>query len=141
MRRFLAIALTAALLLPSICLAADVLQVDKEKYLNKPSFVGYVPDRFIVVLKDNVPVDHVKELQTQFALSDKLGFAALAKQFGVTNSRPQFPGSDRNQVAATKSAKALARHYKVHVDPEQIESAVAAYEANRWLYLRSVALF
>ena len=50
MRRLLTLLLTLGLLLPCVASAADMLDVDPAKYLNKPSFIGYVPDRFIVVL-------------------------------------------------------------------------------------------
>lgn len=130
MRKALAIVLAAALLLPTICFAADLLKVDPGKYLDKPSFVGYVPDRFIVVLKDNVPVDHAQEMKSDYALAGKPGFAALVQQFNVRKTRPQFPGSDHNAVAGTAVARKLSHYYKVYVDASQLDAAMAAYKNN-----------
>jgi PKD repeat protein len=69
-------------------------------------------------------------MQSDFALAGRPGFAELAQRFDVVGSRPQFPGADRSRSHAIKEARALARHYKVYVDPDKIDEAVAAYEAN-----------
>lgn len=120
--------LALVVLLPCIAFSdAKILDVDQAKYTNIPSFLGYVPDRFIVVLKDNVAVDHTAEMRGPRALATKPGFEALAQQFGVVKSRPQFPNSDRGINATTAGARSLARHYKVFLESDNLDEAVAAY--------------
>ncbi len=129
MRRLLSAVLIAGILLPCIVMAADVLDVDKTRYINDDGFLGYVPDRFIVVLKDHVEVDHAREMQSPMALSQKSGFSDLAQRFGVVHSRPQFLGSDLKANAnPTREARSLARHYKVYLERENLDEAIKAYE-------------
>jgi subtilisin family serine protease len=109
--------------------AEKVLNVDPTRYLEKPGFLGYVSDRFIVVLKKDVAINHAKDMQANLALTDISGFKELAGKFKVTRLRPQFPGSDRGQMAQSSTGRALARHYKVYFNSGTIEEAMAAYEA------------
>ncbi|UCD63990.1 MAG: PKD domain-containing protein [Candidatus Zixiibacteriota bacterium] len=126
MRRASIIALILGILVPCLVVAADVLNVDPAKYVREEGFLGYVPDRFIVILKSNVDVDHARDMRSPMALSDKAGFGELAEAFGVSRVRPQFPGSDRKT-----GAESLARHYKVYLESgDNIDRAVAAYEAH-----------
>jgi len=93
-----------------------------------PSFLGHVPDRFIVVLKEGVAVDHAKDLRAPTALAALPGFADLQGRFQVKALRPQFPGADR-QTRAAGDAGRLARHYKVTIGTGSLDEAMAAYGA------------
>lgn len=131
MRRLLTIMLISSLLIGGMAVAEEYLEVDQQKYVNSaPSFIGWVPDRFIVVLSDQAKVDHDKDAGTSVALSNVTGFADLAVQFGVTSLRPQFPGSDAGRMATSEQARTLARHYKVSFTQGELEEAMAAYEAH-----------
>jgi len=123
---FIAIVLIT-LLSGVLAVAEDFLQVDKTKYTNLPGFLGYKSNEFIVVLKDNVAVDHASDMAYQVALNHMPEFAGLARQFGVKKLRPQFIGSDRNARAATPAGRAMARHYKVQISQGDIDDAVTAY--------------
>lgn len=121
------IALSLLLLFSTGFIAAEkMLQVDPEKYLDKPSFLGYVQDRFIVILKDNVTVDHRKDAQNRNALSSVEGFDALAQKYQVTRLQPQFPGSDLKS-SVVSAAEPLARYYKVNISNGTLEDAMADY--------------
>jgi PKD repeat protein len=124
---------TAAILLVTLAVGAasaeQPLPVDPQRYLDRPSLIGYVPDEVIVVLKDNVAVDHRRDMRVGIALSNLNGFDALAQQFEVERIRPQFPGSDRSGGAALTEANKLARHYKVRFKNGDLDEVVAAYEA------------
>ena len=107
--------------------AEDILQVDKSKYVNAPGFIGYKANEFIVVLKDNVGVDHARDVAGKVALNHLNGFDELGKRFGVTRLRPQFIGADTGPRAATKEGRNLARHYKVLITSGTLDEAVEAY--------------
>jgi PKD repeat protein len=123
MRRFLTAMLVLGFLLPGIVSAENLVNLDPARNLNQPSFLGYAPDRFIVVLKDDVVVDHGRGARTPLALSSLSGFDELAQKYEVDRLIPQFPGSDRN------GATELARHYKVFLGAEAIEAAMIEYAA------------
>ncbi len=111
--------------LTSLAIGVEQLDVDPAKYVKNSGFIGYVQDRFIIVLKDDVTVDHGKAQYTNLALSEKAGFAELAQAHNVALTRPQFPGADL-QASGLK----LARHYKVYLHEENLDEAMAAYKAN-----------
>ncbi len=103
--------------------AEKFMKVDRDFTI--PSFVGYVQNQLIVVLNDDVSVDHARDVRSQRALSNYSGFDPLAQRFAVADSRPQFAGADRKA-----GAQQLARHYKVTIGKGTIEEAKAAYERN-----------
>lgn len=134
MRRLVTAILVLGMLLPCLALAADYLEVDPSKYVNNSSgFLGYVPDRFIVILKDNISVNHQSDLRNEIALNHLDGFPALAAKYGVSKLRPQFPGADRSPKAMTAAAQNLARHYKVYIERGELEQAMEEYRALPWV--------
>ncbi len=128
MKRFAAFLLVSLLLVSTGLSAQKVVDVDQSKTLGANAFLGYVPDRFIVVLKDVVAVDHARDMRSDVALSHIPGFDELAARFKVRRLRPQFVGADRSPLAHTAAVKRLARHYKVSFDEGTLEEAMAAYE-------------
>ncbi len=130
MKKLLFTALVLTIALAAMVSAEQVLPVDQSRYLDKPSFLGYVPDRFIVVLKDNVAVDHQKDSRSPIALSTLNGFSDIADRFDVARIRPQFPGCDRGIMGAAEGSHQLARHYKVYLNNENLDDAMAAYAAH-----------
>ncbi len=129
MKKLITALLLLGFILPGTVLALDYLETDQSKYVDSPGFLGFVPDRFIVVLKDNVAVDHGKDMSTSVALSNLSGFEGLAVKYGVERLRPQFPGSDRNSISLSAEAQDLSRHYKVYIQSGTLEEAMADYEA------------
>jgi PKD repeat protein len=120
-------------ILPCLLSATDFLKTDPERYLNKPSFLGYVEDRFIVVLKDDVMVNHSKDMSTPLALSKINGFDDLAVKYDVYQLKPQFPGSDQKSISltgvASEKATKLSRYYKVYIQKGTLDDAMADYAA------------
>ncbi len=106
--------------------ALERLADDPARFITDQSFLGYVPDRFVIVLEDDVAVDHAKDAAGDVALNSLPEFAKLAGRFGVQRLQPQFPGADRDAKAAGRE---LARHYKVSISQGDLESAMDAYRA------------
>ncbi len=129
MRKLLITALVFALLLPTIALSASISKVNADKYVDNPGFLGWAPDRFIVVLTDDAAVDHQKDALTTIALSNLEGFADLALKYEVESLRPQFPGSDRAPMALAETGRELARHYKVMMSRGDLKEAMEDYAA------------
>jgi len=130
MNRSLVIILITILFTSSIAFADQVRTIRPTQDLDAPSFVGYVPDRFIIVLDDDVTVDHRKDARSTVALSHLKGFDVTAKQFQVSRIRPQFPGSDRGAVAASVEGQKLSRYYVVTFNQGLLNKAMAAYKAH-----------
>jgi len=129
MYRYLTAFLLVLILAFSVASATQTMKVDPQKYLNRPSFVGWVPDRFIVVLSDDVNVDHEKDARSTISLSNMQGMNDLAEHFDVISLKPQFPGADRGRLSQSDNARKLARHYKVTIGAGTLDEAIAAYEA------------
>ena len=87
MKRVITAFLFLSFVLAGAAFAEQQLEVDPSRYVNAPSIIGYVPDRFIVVLNDDVTVNHVKDMDRRVALSDMEGFSELAQRFQVDQLR------------------------------------------------------
>lgn len=129
MRRALIALLAVMLVAATVVQAEQVLPMDQDRYVNDGSQIGVVPNRFVVILKEGVRINHEKDMQTDIALSNIGSFASVAQQYGVSKLRPQFPGTDRGVLAQAEGAERMARHYKVTFSEGTLESAMAAYEA------------
>ncbi len=125
---FCIVLILGGLLVPCTSVVADDQGVDPSEILNKSSFVGYVPNRFIVILKDDVSIDHKKDLNSGLALSGLEGFSELEQQFQVTKLRPQFPGADTKSLATGDSNDRLSRYYKVSIGTGTLDEAMEAYQ-------------
>ncbi|HOP06643.1 MAG TPA: PKD domain-containing protein [candidate division Zixibacteria bacterium] len=129
MRRFFTATFLILVLVAGSVASEEYLPTDPSRYIYQESFLGYIPNRFIVVLNDNVTIDHQKDAKSSLALSDMNGFSQLAEQFQVKSLRPQFPGADRGAMAQAEGASSLARHYKVTFEVGSLDEVMAAYEA------------
>ena len=127
MRKVFIAIILITLLSGVLAFAEDILQVDKSKYTKLPGFIGYKSNEFIVVLKDNVAVDHASDKAYQVALNHIPEFAGLARKYKVDRLRPQFVGADKGPRAATAKRRNLARHYKVRIAEGDLDAAVEAY--------------
>jgi len=129
MRKLLLITLALALFLPSVSFAAEILDIDPAKYVNNSGFLGYVPDRFIVVLKDGVVIDQGKDAPNSVTLSELQGFNSLAETYEVSQLRPQFKGADKLAPSPGKVNSELSRFYKVTFNAGTLMEVMAQYEA------------
>jgi len=127
MRRLFTAILFLGMLLPCLATAANIANVDPSRYVDNSGFLGYVPDRFIVILKKDVAVDHRNDVKSEVALNTLSGFSDLAAKYRVSKLRPQFPNSDRLDKAANPYAEKLARHYKVSIKAGNLDQAMEDY--------------
>ncbi len=131
MKKYLTTFLVIIFLFTNFVFADKFANVDQQLYINEgSSFVGYVEDQIIVVLKEGVTVDHSKDRGSSVALSTLAGFDNLAKQFEVHQLKPMFTGSD-NQSKALSSPdyNKLSRYYKIQFNNGNLDEVIAAYEA------------
>jgi len=129
MKKFLTILCLLCAFSAGAVLANNVLPVDPSKYTKLPGFLGYKSNEVIVVLKNEIGVDHARDMSGAVALDHLEGFPGLAQRFNVQRLRPQFIGSDRPDKNFSAQRRALARHYKVYFSNGDLDEVVAAYSA------------
>jgi subtilisin family serine protease len=95
-----------------------------------PSFLGYVPNEFIVVLKPEVGMPEPAATGGTVVHVGDAGFDALADRFAVTRIRPQFPGAEPGPRSRTAE---LARYHKVQIEAGSLEEALDAFRAHPWV--------
>jgi PKD repeat protein len=105
------------LILPATALAADpILQVERPQDI--PSFLGYVPDEFIVVLKPDAGLLDVLYTPEGVAHVGEAGFDMISDRFATSRIKQQFPGAQDVE---------LARYHKVRFADGTLEEAMAEY--------------
>jgi len=92
---------------------------------NIQSFLGYVPDRIVVVLKDYAQDVTFNKSQNNLALSGDATLDGIAAKFTVTKFERLFKGSELSSIP---SKAALSKHFKVTFNTGELDDAVAAYE-------------
>jgi len=118
-------ALLVLLLLSSAALADGIKQVQQPPAI--ASFLGYVPDRFVVQMKPEAG-----RLTTFVSINKTVHVGVteldvLADRYSVAAITPQFPGAERNPVAKSAS---LDRFYKVSITSGTLGEAMDAYRKN-----------
>jgi PKD repeat protein len=112
----LVIVISSLLLLPAFALAADqVIQVDRPQ--DMPSFLGNVPDEFIVVMKPDVGRLNVHQAANAVAHIGRTDFDAISDRFAVSAIRKQFKGSSGE----------LAQYHKIKIEAGTLDEAMSAY--------------
>ena len=133
MKRFITIFFIFTLFITGLVQAVQFVDINNQVNINNgSSFVGYVENRVIVVLKEGTEINHAKDQRSSIALSALEGFADLAKQFDVLELRPMFPGTDKQSYSSATSSKeleALSRHYVVEFNNGTLDEVISAYEA------------
>ncbi|KAA3635916.1 MAG: PKD domain-containing protein [Calditrichaeota bacterium] len=132
MKKLLTIVFVLSLLTVGMIQAEKFAPVNQQQYItSENSFVGYVENRVIVVLKEGVVVDHAKDKIASVALNGLDGFSEVAQRFEVHNLQPLFPGSDVRSMSASASPalSKLSRHYKIEFNTGTLDEVIAAYEA------------
>lgn len=107
----------------------DIIHVDQNKYIGNKGFLGHVPNRFIVVLKDHVAIAQRKGVPASETLNKLPGFHGLLRKYGVTGLKAQFRGSDKLPPVPGKRNNRLSRYYKVAFDVGTLDEAMAEFEA------------
>jgi len=92
-----------------------------------PSFLGYVDDEFIIVVKAGVVSNFdSKLLSSNMVFEGVPEFDLLSGRFGVIQERQQFQGR-KVSAAATAIANVMARHFKIKITFGTIDDAMKAY--------------
>ncbi|MEW5994254.1 MAG: PKD domain-containing protein [Candidatus Zixiibacteriota bacterium] len=127
MRQVLTAFIVFSLLIGGAVLAAEkTVRVDRP--LDIPSFVGWVEDEIIVVLKeDAVRGLNQKALSTTNVFAGIAEFDRLAAEYGVIQVRQQFQGATLSKAAAME--RNLARYFKVQFTSGSLQEAMDAYAA------------
>jgi hypothetical protein len=108
MKKVMIVLIAGAILAPTLLLADQLIKVDRPT--NAPSFLGYVPDRFIAVMKPEVGPLRVQLSSRATAHIGDTDFDQLADRFVVSEIVEQFPGASRT---ALSGAIELARYHKI----------------------------
>jgi PKD repeat protein len=108
----------AIFLLSSAAWADGIKKVDQPQGI--PSFLGYVPDRFIVVMKPQAGELNVQMTAKAIAHISESAFDLISDKFEVSSIIKEFPGSERKSVE-------LTRYYKVNIEAGTLEDAMEAY--------------
>jgi PKD repeat protein len=111
MKKLTAMLCLILLVLSVNVLAQKVIKVDRDF---GPSFEGFADNKFIVVLRDNVP-----------PVAGNKALEGIAKQFNVSSFTRQFASARKNAPLATE--RALTKYNKVFTDPDKREAAMEAY--------------
>ena len=115
--------LLAILTVPIAALSAD--QVKKvEQQQDIPSFIGYVPDRFVVVLKSGVTEPKLTLSKNNVVKIGDEEFDNISEQFSASEMKRQFPGAEKSLLA---NGPELARYYKVTIESGTLDEAMEAY--------------
>jgi PKD repeat protein len=105
----------------AVASADGIKQVDQSKGM--PSFLGYVPDRFIVVTDLNIdPANLQTTKATGVPHIGETEFDRISDRFSVTRIKQQFRGAAQRSGAAE-----LAKYYKITISAGDLESAMDAY--------------
>jgi PKD repeat protein len=115
------IVLLVFFLLPVTLWADGIKKVDQPQGI--PSFLGYVPDRLILVMKTDVGDFDVQMTARAVVHIGEPEFDKISDRFAVSSIRKQFPGSER------KSAE-LARYYKIAIEAGTLNEAMEAYRSH-----------
>jgi PKD repeat protein len=112
-------------LLAGMAQAIGFKQVDRQ--IDQPSFVGWVPNEFIIVMKADVGRLKISMAQNAVVKIGDASFDAISEQFATSRLEKQFAGSVEGYASATGE---LARYYTVKFENGTLEDAMAAYEKN-----------
>ena len=105
-------------LLPAAAWTDGIKKVDQPQGI--PSFLGYVPDRLIVVMKPNAAELSIQTTAKAVVHVGDPEFDKISDRFAVSSITRQFPGSE------SRSAE-LARYYRVNIESGTLEEAIKAY--------------
>jgi subtilisin family serine protease len=105
-------------LLSAVASADGIKKVDQPQGI--PSFLGYVPDRLIVVMKPEVGELSMQTTAKAVVHIGESEFDKISDMFAVSSITKLFPGSEK------KSAE-LARFYRVNIESGTLDDAIKAY--------------
>ena len=120
MKRIVQLFFVFSLLLSLPVVADQITQVDRK--LDLPSFLGYVPDRIIVVMKDDIGKLNMSMSAASTIHIGNAEFDQISDKYAVSNIKQQFTGSE------TKAPN-LSKNYKVTFNAGELEEVMDAYRS------------
>ncbi len=110
------------LMFSTAAFAGNVIKVEREF---GPSFAGFAPNKFLVIVKDDAPTIKAS-MSTGLALTGNAEVDALAQKHAVSSFARQFPEA-KSDLSRNKSERALAKYYKIYFESGDLEEAMASY--------------
>jgi len=117
------IVLLTLLLAASAASAADKITT-APRPTGLPSFVGYVPDRLIVVMKPDVGKLHMRLAANAVVHIGEPVFDKISDRFAVSSIKKQFVGAEPGPFSKTAE---LAKYHKIKFEAGTLEDAMEAY--------------
>ena len=125
MRRLITAIILAIFFIPLPLAADQIVQVDRPNDL--PSFLGYVQDEFIVVMKPEIAKMSISKAANNIVSIGDEEFDALAKRYDVTRFKKQFVGST---FGASSPSNELAKFHKIKFESGALDEAMDAFSQN-----------
>ena len=123
MKNLVLIVLCTLLILPAVASADQIKQVERPTGI--PSFLGYVPNEFIVVMKADVGRVSVVQAAGAVAHIGDAEFDRLSDRFVVSRIKQQFEGAELKPGGAE-----LAKYHKIRFEAGTLDEAMEAYRKN-----------
>jgi len=121
MRAFLTVFLV--LFLFSTAFTAEAIKkVDQPQEI--PSFLGYAPNKLIVVMKSDVDEPNMRLSINGVVHIGDAEFDRMSDRFAVSAMKKQFAGAEPGPLSKTAE---LARYYKIRFEAGTLEEAMEAY--------------
>jgi len=89
-----------------------------------PSFVGYVPDRLIVVMQPDAGKLNMQMAANAVVHIGEPDFDKISDRFALSSIVKQFPGTEPGPLSKTAE---LAKYYKIEFESGTLEEAMEAY--------------
>jgi len=123
MKRVFLVLFVALLLVSGSALAEKFMKVERDF---GPSFAGFAQNKFIVVLRDNVPEIKATMSRSGLAVTGNRDLDNIGKKYGVSSFARQFPGA-RNEAKALPTERVLTKYYKIYFNEGTLEEAMDEY--------------
>ncbi len=122
MKGFTIVFLLGLLVLSTAFAADGIKEVDQPRGI--PSFLGYVPDRFIVVMKPEVGRMTMQMSTSAVVHIGEAEFDKICDRFAVSSIKKQFVGAEPGPLSKTSE---LAGYHKIKIEAGTLEDAMAAF--------------
>ncbi len=122
MKKSLIVLLTLLLVVSAASAADKITSVQRPTGL--PSFVGYVPDRLIVVMKPDVGKLRMQMTASAVVHIGEPEFDKISDRFAVSGIKKQFVGAEPGPFSKTAE---LAKYHKIKFETGTLEDAMEAY--------------
>ncbi len=124
MRNIAKVLFVAVLAFSGLALAEDkIINVNRPD--NTPSFLGYVPNRLIVVFKPEIGKVNFQKSANSTVHIGNVEFDNISDQFAVSKIEQQFAGAAFGTNSRTNE---LAGYHKITIETGTIEEALEAYK-------------